>query len=70
MASWAKEKGETQAASAELAELQQLQREAQFYWDFAMNENSEGAHNSKLTRACLDKAEEIADAALAKMGVA
>ena len=61
----AKEKGETQAASAELAELQQLQREAQFYWDFVMVENSEGAHNPQLTTATLDKAEAAVDKGLA-----
>lgn len=63
----AKEKGETQAASAELAELQQLQREAQFYWDFVMVENSEGAHNPQLTADTLDKAEAAVDAGLAKL---
>ncbi|WP_165044829.1 ammonia-forming cytochrome c nitrite reductase subunit c552 [Adlercreutzia sp. ZJ138] len=57
-------------AAGELGELQRLQRVAQFYWDFAMNENSEGAHNSTLTRACLDMAESTADEGLAKLGVA
>ena len=52
------------AASEELAKLQTLQRNAQFYWDFVMVENSEGAHNSKLTDETLDKAEAAVDEAL------
>ena len=52
------------AASEELAQLQKLQRNAQFYWDFVMVENSEGAHNSKLTDETLDKAEAAVDEAL------
>lgn len=52
------------AASAELGALQKLQRNAQFYWDFVMVENSEGAHNSKLTNETLDKAEAAVDEAL------
>lgn len=52
------------AASDELAALQKLQRNAQFYWDFVMVENSEGAHNSKLTDETLDKAEAAVDEAL------
>lgn len=55
------------AASEELAQLQKLQRNAQFYWDFVMVENSEGAHNSKLTEETLDKAEAAADEALAML---
>ena len=55
------------AASEELAKLQKLQRNAQFYWDFVMVENSEGAHNSKLTNETLDKAEAAADEALAML---
>lgn len=41
----------------ELNAIRQLNRDAQFYWDFVFVENSEGAHNSSLTHACLDKAE-------------
>ena len=52
------------AASDELASLWKLQRNAQFYWDFVMVENSEGAHNSKLTDETLDKAEAAVDEAL------
>ena len=39
-----------------LAKAQQIQRHAQFYWDYVMVENSEGAHNPKLAQANLDKA--------------
>ena len=41
-----------------------LDRDAQFYWDFIFVENSEGAHNSTLSRNCLDKAEALAKQAL------
>jgi len=34
-------------------------RNAQFYWDFVMSENSNGAHNSRLTHYSLDRAEEL-----------
>ncbi len=47
-----------------LAEIRELDREAQFYWDFVYVENAEGAHNSKLSHACLDRAEELANKAL------
>ena len=43
----------------ELNAIRSLNRDAQFYWDFVFVENSEGAHNSKLTHACLDKAEAL-----------
>ena len=43
----------------ELNAIRALNRDAQFYWDFVFVENSEGAHNSKLTHACLDKAEAL-----------
>jgi nitrite reductase (cytochrome c-552) len=49
---------ETYAAVAE------LNRDAQFYWDFVFVENSEGAHNSALTNDCLDKADDLVDQAL------
>ncbi len=49
----------------QLAELQKLHREAQFYWDFVMVENSEGVHNRALANDTLDKAEAAADAGLA-----
>jgi nitrite reductase (cytochrome c-552) len=50
----------------ELTGLRLEVRDAQFYWDFVYVENSEGAHNSSLTKQLLDKAERLADAALAK----
>ena len=53
------------AASEGLAALQKLQRTAQFYWDFVMVENSEGAHNPSLTMDTLDKAEAAVDEGLA-----
>lgn len=49
----------------QLDEVRSLARNAQFYWDFVFVENSEGAHNSALTYQCLDKAEKLADQALA-----
>jgi nitrite reductase (cytochrome c-552) len=49
---------------ATLEKVRQLDREAQFYWDFVFVENSEGAHNSTLSRECLDKAEDLARQAL------
>ena len=60
-----KEAGEEYTASAELAQVQQLQRKAQFYWDFVMVENSEGAHNPTLTWETLDKAQAAVDEAMA-----
>ncbi len=48
-----------------LTQLQKLHRNAQFYWDFVMVENSEGAHNLTLTTATLDKSEAAVDEALA-----
>nr|MBQ6242199.1 ammonia-forming cytochrome c nitrite reductase subunit c552 [Lachnospiraceae bacterium] len=47
-----------------LAQVKKLDRDAQFYWDFVFVENAEGAHNSKLSHACLDKAEELIRQAL------
>ena len=43
----------------ELNAVRALARDAQFYWDFVFVENAEGAHNSQLTRQCLDKAEAL-----------
>jgi len=53
-------------SEAELAELRQTVRDAQFYWDFCFVENSEGAHNSVMAKYLLDKAEELVDEGLAK----
>ena len=64
----AKDAGSKQAPSDELAALWKLQRNAQFYWDFVMVENSEGAHNPDLTFETLDKAEAAADQALSMLG--
>ena len=47
----------------QLAAVRAVARDAQFYWDFVFVENSEGAHNSKLTAYCQDKAEELMDQA-------
>ena len=49
----------------ELEAIRSLNRKGQFYWDFVFVENSEGAHNSRLTNECLDKAEQLIDEALA-----
>ena len=48
----------------ELDAIRAVARDAQFYWDFVMVENSEGAHNSKLNAQCLDKAEALANTAM------
>ena len=48
----------------ELNAIRGLARSAQFYWDFVFVENSEGAHNSALTRQCLDKAETLLNQAM------
>ncbi|MBE5996797.1 MAG: ammonia-forming cytochrome c nitrite reductase subunit c552 [Lachnospiraceae bacterium] len=52
----------------ELNELRQMYREAQWYFDFCYVENSEGAHNSKLARQCLDTSESMIKEAMAKLG--
>lgn len=49
----------------DLAKAQKLQRNAQFYWDFVMVENSEGAHNPDFADETLDKAEAAVDEGLA-----
>ena len=48
----------------ELDAIRAVARDAQFYWDFVMVENSEGAHNSQLNAQCLDKAEALANKAM------
>jgi nitrite reductase (cytochrome c-552) len=50
---------------ATLAEIRELNRESQWYWDFVMVENSEGAHNPQLSNATLAKSETAVDRALA-----
>ena len=52
----------------QLDEIRMLHRNGQWYWDFVFVENSEGAHNSQLSRNCLDKSEELIDQALALLG--
>ena len=51
-------------SDAELNAIRAVARDAQFYWDFVMVENSEGAHNSQLNTECLDKAEALANKAM------
>ncbi|MBR0162095.1 MAG: ammonia-forming cytochrome c nitrite reductase subunit c552 [Oscillospiraceae bacterium] len=48
----------------ELNAIRAVARDAQFYWDFVFVENSNGAHNPKLTHDCLDKAETLTAQAL------
>ena len=60
-----KDAGGTMNPSEGLAKMWKYQRDAQFYWDFVMVENSEGAHNPTLTFDTLDKAEKLVDEALA-----
>ena len=43
----------------DLARAQQIHREAQWYLDYVMVENSEGAHNPSAANENLDKAEEL-----------
>lgn len=49
---------------AELDEIRALYRDAQWYWDFCYVENSEGAHNSTLSKGCLDKSETLIEEAM------
>ena len=51
----------------ELDAIRMSYRNAQWYWNFTYVENSEGAHNSKLTYECLDKAEAGIEATRALM---
>lgn len=51
----------------QLAEIRELNRKGQWYWDFVFVENSEGAHNSRLDNECLDKADELIQSALDKV---
>ena len=54
-------------SAEQLAELRSLVRNGQFYYDFVFVENSDGAHNSALTKELLDKSEKIVDQALAML---
>jgi nitrite reductase (cytochrome c-552) len=51
-----------------LAAAQKIHRDAQFYWDYVMVENSEGAHNPELCNKNLDKAEELLAEGFALLG--
>ena len=54
---------EAKMTEEELDAVRQLHREAQWFFDFCYVENSEGAHNSKLSIRCLDTADaKIAEA--------
>ena len=44
---------------AELEKIRHIYRSAQWYFDFCYVENSEGAHNSQLSRDCLNRSEEL-----------
>ncbi|WP_295995211.1 ammonia-forming cytochrome c nitrite reductase subunit c552 [uncultured Adlercreutzia sp.] len=52
-----------------LVEAQQIHRHAQFYWDFVMVENSEGAHNHSLAQDNLDKCEDELKAGYTLLGM-
>ena len=51
----------------QLDPIRMLNRNGQWYWDIIVVENSEGAHNSALSRECLDKAEALIDQALKEL---
>jgi nitrite reductase (cytochrome c-552) len=48
-----------------LNEVRELNRESQWYWDFVMVENSDGAHNPTLFESTIAKSETAVDKALA-----
>ena len=51
--------------AARLDPIRKAARDAQFYWDFVFVENSDGAHNSRLTNQCLDKSQALVNEAMA-----
>jgi nitrite reductase (cytochrome c-552) len=51
----------------QLATCRALNRKGQWYWDFVFVENSNGAHNSRLSTRCLDMAEAFIDAAMLQL---
>ena len=53
-----------------LTEIREIYREAQWFFDFCYVENSEGAHNSDLAAHCLDTADALADAGMARLSAA
>ena len=56
---------EGKMSEEELDAVRKLHREAQWFFDFCYVENSEGAHNSKLSIRCLDTADEKITEAMA-----
>lgn len=52
----------------DLARAQQIHRHAQFYWDYVMVENSEGAHNPDVAHENLDKCEELLEEGFGILG--
>ncbi len=63
----------TEAVEAEtltdedLEELQDIHREAQFYWDYVFVENGEGFHNQKKQLGYLDHAQKLIEQGLMKL---
>lgn len=55
---------------ATLEQARQVHRHAQFYWDYVMVENSEGAHNPGLAQENLDKCEDELKAGYALLNMA
>ncbi len=55
-------------SEAELEELRQIYRDAQWYFDYDYVENSEGAHNPGLARECLDTSEKMIQEGMEKLG--
>lgn len=55
---------------ATLEQARQIHRHAQFYWDYVMVENSEGAHNPGLAQENLDKCEDELKAGYALLNMA
>jgi nitrite reductase (cytochrome c-552) len=53
---------------AKKAEISELNRQAVWYWDFVMVENSEGSHNPTLSNKLLGLSEDAADDALKLLG--
>lgn len=54
-------------AEDQLNKIRDLNRTSQFYWDWVMVENSDGAHNSALAQDTLNKSEAAVDQALAML---
>ena len=54
--------------AAKLAEVQELNRQAVWYWDFVMVENSEGSHNPTMSNKVLGLSETAVDKALGLLG--